>query len=303
MSESEAVGRSELSRRAFVRQGSLSLFGAAMALNPAADAPAEEAADAEPKIRIGLATDLHYADKAAEGTRYYRESPTKFSEAARQFRADKVDLVVELGDLIDGADAPEVEKERLRRLVGQFKALPGQHHFVLGNHCVHSLSKAEFLETAGQKKSYYSFDLGGYHFVVLDACFRGDGTPYGRKNFQWTDAAISAAEADWLRSDLKQTPHKTTVFVHQRLDVEPPYGVKNAAEIRKILEQSGKVMAVFQGHYHPGDYKQIAGIHYGTLSAMIEGSGEKNSAYAVMDILPGDAIRVRGFRRQRGYTW
>ena len=89
-----------------------------------------------------------------------------------------------------------------------------------------------------------------YHFVVLDACFRSDGQPYGRENSEWTDANIPGVEAEWLRADLKQTPHKSVVFVHQRLDVEPPLGVKNASEIRRVLEESGKVLAVLQGHYH-----------------------------------------------------
>ena len=38
------------------------------------------------------------------------------------------------------------------------------------------------------------FDRGGFHFVVLDACFRSDGVPYGRKNFKWTDTKIPPAE-------------------------------------------------------------------------------------------------------------
>jgi alkaline phosphatase len=93
------------------------------------------------------------------------------------------------------------------------------------------------------------------------------------------------------------------VCVHQRLDAEPPYGVKNAPEIRKILEASGKVLAVLQGHHHKGDYKEIGGIHYCTMSAVVEGPGPENNAYAVMDILPGDAIRITGFRKQKSYRW
>ena len=58
-------------------------------------------------------------------------------------------------------------------------------------------------------------------------------------------------------------------------------------------------MGQLQGHEHKGDYKEIAGVHYVTLSAMVEGTGAENNAYAIMDILPGDVIRIRGFRRQK----
>ena len=30
--------------------------------------------------------------------------------------------------------------------------------------------------------------------------------------------------------------------------------VKNAAEVRRILQASDRVLAVFQGHHHEGDY-------------------------------------------------
>ena len=59
-----------------------------------------------------------------------------------------------------------------------------------------------------------------------------------------------------------RTSHKSIVFVHQCLDVIPPFGVKNGPEVRKILEDSGKVLAVLQGHYHWGNYQEIGGLHY-----------------------------------------
>jgi len=288
-------------RRAFLLHGTLSLAGSAMVASGALRlAEAKDERD-RPKVRIGLVTDLHYGDKPPAGTRYYRETPAKLAEAAKRFQEEKTDLVVELGDLIDGADSVEVEKAYVKRIVKDFAAIPGQHRYVLGNHCVSSLTKPEFLSLVGQQRSYDSFDLNGYHFVLLDACFRGDGQPYGRKNFDWTDSCIAPAEVEWLREDLRKTPHKTVVFVHQRLDVGPPHGVKNGPQVRKALEESQKVQAVLQGHSHKNAHQEIAGIHYVTLAAMIEGSGQENNAYAVMDILPGDAIRVRGFRRQKSY--
>lgn len=287
----------QVSRRAFLHRGSLILAGSVIGGQYLL------AADAKPQLRIGLVTDLHYADREPVGSRHYRETPTKFTEAAKRFEQEKTNLVIELGDLIDAADSVEVEKGYLKRIAKELTATPGQHHFVLGNHCVWNLTKPEFLEIVGQKQAYYSFDLGGYHFVILDACFRSDGTPYGRKNSDWTDANLPAAEIEWLRSDLKQTDQKVLVFVHQCLDVAPPYGIQNAPAIRKLLEESGKVLAVFQGHYHKGGYRQIGGIHYCTLAAMIEGSGGENNAYAVMELLPGDTVRIRGHHRQRSYEW
>jgi alkaline phosphatase len=155
----------------------------------------------------------------------------------------------------------------------------------------------------GRKESFYSFDAGGIHFVVLDACFRSDGKPYGRKSSAWNDANVPADELDWLAADLKAAGKPTIVFVHQRLDEGGAHAVKNAAAVRERLEKSGKVLAVFQGHSHKNDHQEIAGIHYTTLLAMVEGPGPDNSGYSTLDVLADGTIRLSGFRKQANYRW
>lgn len=286
-----------MGRRAFLKNGSLVL--AAASLSSGTSFAAVEA----PRLRVGLVTDLHYADKPPAGTRHYRETLAKLEEAAAQFQRDQPAFLVELGDFIDAADSVEVEQRYLKTINREFSAICKDRHYVLGNHCVDTLKKDEFLGGVEQKQSYYSFDRGGFHFVVLDSCFRGDGTPYGRKNFQWTDANLPAAEIEWLEGDLQANDKPVIVFAHQRLDVNNNHGVKNNAEVRKVLESSGKVLAVFQGHSHQNDLKDIGGIHYCTLVAMVEGSGAEHNGYSVMEIAQDGTIRVTGFRNQKGYDW
>ncbi|MFV1967410.1 MAG: alkaline phosphatase, partial [Pirellulaceae bacterium] len=100
-----------------------------------------------------------------------------------------------------------------------------------------------------------------------------------------------------------QATNKTLLFLHQRLDVGGHYGVKNAAKVREVMEQSGKTLAVFQGHAHQNDYKEIAGIHYCTLPALVEETGAANNAYATLDAFADGHIKIHGFRRQTGYEW
>lgn len=286
----------QLTRRAFFRNGSLFLLVASTTKLQAAD-------DQARKVRVGLVTDLHHADKPTKGTRYYRDTLTKLAEAAKQFTTGKPDFVVELGDFIDAADSVETEQDYLRQVSEVFGTIPGPKHYVLGNHCVDTLTKEEFLGGVGKKESFYSFDEGGFHLVVLDSCFRSDGKPYGRKNSTWTDANIPAHELDWLQADLKGTDSKVIVFAHQRLDDGKLHAVKNAADVRKALESSGKVLAVFQGHSHKNDHQEIGGIHYATLVAMVEGAGPENNGYSTMDVLEDGTLRLTGFRKQANYNW
>jgi alkaline phosphatase len=287
----------QLGRRAFLRNGVLVLAAAG-------STPASVFADSQnPAVKLGIVTDLHYADKPAGGSRHYRETPEKLAEAAQKFAAAEPNFIVELGDFIDAADSVERELGYLKRINKDFAAICDQRHYVLGNHCVHTLTKQEFLDGVEQPKSYYSFDSGDFHFIVLDSCFRSDGQPYGRKNFQWTDPNIPAEELQWLKADLQATSKKTIVFAHQRLEVSNHYGVKNAADVRKTFEQSGKVIAVFQGHSHKNDHKEIAGIHYTTMVAMVEGSGPDSNGYSVMSVLNDGTISIDGFRNQNDYNW
>jgi alkaline phosphatase len=288
--------RQHLQRREFLKTGSVvftPLFGAGLF----------PASDNKKTLRVGLLTDLHYADKSPAGTRCYRETLDKLDEAAIQFKQSSPDFIVELGDFIDAADAVDVELKYLKTVNSTFSQICNQRHYVLGNHCVDTLHKEEFLAAVERDKSYYSFDQSGVHFVILDACFRSDGQPYGRRNFEWTDANIPPAELEWLRADLNGTPHPVIVFAHQRLDVSSNHGVKNCAEVRRVLEASKKVLAVFQGHSHQNDLNLIEGIHYCTLVAMVEGSGAENSGYSLLEISPDGNVALQGFRKQQSRSW
>jgi alkaline phosphatase len=250
-------------------------------------------------VRIGLATDVHHADRDARGLRQYRAARGRMEAAVAAFTERRTDLVVELGDFID--EAPDAEREQgyAREIDAVLRRAPGQVHHVLGNHCVWTLTKKQFLEAVASERSYYSFARGGWHFVVLDACFRLDGVEYGRRDFDWRDTAIPPRELEWLEGDLKRAAGPVVVFVHQRIDVEGDVGVKNGAEARRILESSGKLRAVFQGHSHENDLKEHKEVPYVTFCALVDHPEPQGGAWAVAELKPDGAIALEGFRRQQ----
>ncbi|MCB1204285.1 MAG: metallophosphoesterase [Verrucomicrobiae bacterium] len=288
---------SEPNRRTFLHKGCLWLAGSACIPSLA------RAAETGPLLRIGLVTDLHYADKDPKGTRHYRETLAKLEEAGEFFRRHQPAFVAELGDFIDAADSVETELGYLKRIQASFEKIARERHHVLGNHCVDTLTKEEFLGGVGQERSWYSFDREGVHFVVLDSCFRSDGTPYQRKNFDWKDANLPADELEWLRGDLADATGPVIVFAHQRLDRDDVHTVRNAPAARGILEQSGKVSAVFQGHSHQNDLVDLGGIHYVTLRAMVEGTGLENNGYSLLEVHKDGSLKLLPGRLQQAYEW
>lgn len=291
-----------LSRRAFMHRGSYYLLAAGAGLSSVASVRAVQV-QAEPAVRFGMMTDMHHSDKKMRINRYYRKTLEKLQAAAVELKKAKPAFVVELGDFIDKAKEVEVELGYLKRIHQDFDKLPGDKHYVLGNHCIDTLTKEEFLGVVGQEKSYYSFDEGGVHFVVLDSCFLKDGTPYGRNNSRWNDANFPQEELDWLAKDLKQTKNKAIIFVHQRLDTEDGYSVNNADAARKVLEEAGNVLAVFQGHSHKNEHKEINGIHYCVHRAMVEGGEEDDNGFSTLDVFADGTIKLTGFFKQENYRW
>ena len=289
-----ATGGRGVTRRQWLEAGTLLL---------AAARPGSSAAEAAAELRIGLVTDLHYADKPAAGRRRYRQTPAKLAEAAENLTAERIEILVALGDLIDSADTVAGEQQYLETIHRELAKIGREQHYVLGNHCVERLEEDEFLGVVGQERASYSFDRAGVHFLILDACFREDGTAYGRRNFKWTDANIPAAQLEWLEADLADGKGPAIVLVHQRLDETESHSVRNAARAREVLERSRRVVAVFQGHSHHNDLQEIGGIRYCTLAAMVEGEAPEFNAYAVLRIAADGSISVQGFRRQRGYDW
>jgi len=286
----------EVSRRDFLRASGV-LLGSAL-LVPSLGGEAD-AAESDVRLRFGIVTDTHYADADARGTRYYRESLPKLGECVDRINREKVSFLCELGDFKDQEEPPVEESTLrfLRKIESVFREFNGPGYHIAGNHDFDSISKKQFLSATTGTTTYYSFDKGGIHFVVLDACFTSEGNDYDHSNFVWTDANISPAELDWLEKNLSKASYPAVGFIHQRLDGKGDHFVVNADEVRSVLEGSGKVLAVFQGHDHRGDYRQIEGIHYYTLKATIEGSGEENNSYAIVEVRANGDMAVTGYRR------
>ncbi|HYW81343.1 MAG TPA: metallophosphoesterase [Thermoguttaceae bacterium] len=243
-------------------------------------------ADEAESITFGVVTDVHYADVPRGGSRYYRDSQEKLRQAVETFHRRKVAFVAELGDFVDAGPEKADDLRFLHAIREVFGELQCDRHYVLGNHCLTRLTKTEFLANCGAqiKQSHYSFDQGPLHFVVLDANFKRDGSPYAEGNFGWTDTWIHEPQQRWLAEDLQRVGDKqTVVLIHQNLDKEKDaHGVKNGPAVREVLEKAGNIAAVFQGHMHSGGYQQIAEIPYHTLPAMVEGPGLENNTYAIV---------------------
>lgn len=262
------------------------------------------------KVRIGIATDSHYAERGPTGTRFYRGALDKMQEFVRVMNKEKVDFVVHLGDFKD-EDKTKDEKRTLgylRKIEAVYSGFEGPRYHCVGNHDVDSITKAQFLDTIEntgipKDKSYYSFDHKGLHIVVLDANYNKDGTDqFYLEGANWQDTNLTKPQLDWLEEDLKKTKKATLVFCHHPLFEFHRDGHKfHINEYRKaqrLLERSGKVLAVLQGHVHEEKHSSINGIHYITQNGMVDYQGLENNSFSVLEI-QDNAMKLHGYRRAK----
>ena len=260
----------------------------------------------KPVVRFGLITDVHYADREPAKERYYNQSLGKLSEFISRMNREKVDFVVELGDFKDQDEVPN-EANTLKYLSdveSVFHQFNGPTYHVLGNHDMDGITKTQFLarvENTGipKDKNYYSFNRNGIHFIVLDGNFTSDGKDYNKDNYRNVDSWIPEDQVNWLKEDLEINQLPAIVFIHQLLGDSKGMkkSAQNAPEVRKILEHSGKVLCVFEGHVNSERHSLIKHIHYYSFISAVEGNGLKNNSYVIVDVSKKGDVQVHGFRR------
>lgn len=211
------------------------------------------------KARFGMLADLHaeFIHDAAERVGVFLE----------ECRRTKCDFCIQLGDFCPPGKLNEKSKQRILELI-KHSSLPFYH--VLGNHDLDENERSTVLSHIGEKSSAYSFDFGGLHFVVLDACYYRDGEGYHSYSYGNYKKASSYAnisvlppdELDWLENDLINAKYPSVLFSHQSL-IESRTGIGNAHELRKILKKAphGVIFAAC-GHEHVDRLEEKDGVYY-----------------------------------------
>jgi Icc protein len=268
-----------------------------------------------PGLRFALVSDVHFGPEVRfEGKlrKLSHHAPALLERFVERMNRDfRPDFVVNLGDCIEdenhGADV-----ERYQQFLKTLAPLEAPLYHIAGNHESYNLSDAELGELWGREGPlYYSLDLHGFHFVML-------------RSLERKDIAIDVSEEqlDWLRADLGAAVHPAIVFVHHplcelaldetRWFARQPHlcRVANRRRVREVLEQSGKVRAVFNGHVHWHHLSTVSGIPYVTQQSLIENidedaPGRAAAAHAECELGPGRLlVRMRGAEpRQYQFDW
>jgi hypothetical protein len=153
-----------------------------------------------------------------------------------------------------------------------------------------------------RRAEFESVHVAGFHIVLLnsqDPTFTGGG------------GTLSAAQLEWLASDLRHCADPKLVFCHHPLDEQDVgrhwyFGdhegtalARNRERARALFARDGTVRAVFSGHIHWNHVSVLDGVPYVTLGSVIETTltgGEPAGTTAEVEVDgPGELrVEIRG---------
>jgi hypothetical protein len=203
-----------------------------------------------PAFRFAVMADTHVPLPDPSG------QPPRCLDTIREINLLDYDLALVVGDLIPGNVVQPAEIERmwdsLDAVWGQF-AMPAKK--VVGNHDNwNAESAAIFARRYG--RPYYSFDMGGGHFVVLNCEETGDNAD-----------RIRGAQLEWLKQDLEANAGAAHLFVflHEPLWTYDDATTNWNTDVHPLLARY-HADAVFAGHVHSyEEYEPRDGVRYFTI--------------------------------------
>jgi 3',5'-cyclic AMP phosphodiesterase CpdA len=257
-------------------------------------------------LTFAVCTDVHQ-DIMHDGPRRLQT----FVDAAVAAQAD---MAIQLGDFCQPTEAnlPFLDIWRSLRL---------PRYSVLGNHDMDGgASREQTVAYMSMPGRFYSFDINGWHGVVLDG---NDPSQPPREGYP---SGVASDQIDWLRADLRDTTLPVLVFIHQSLDRGAVDGDEDVLSLLSEVNQDAgwpQVVAVFSGHHHLDYDTCVDGIWHVQVNSMSNlwmGDDYKrvrysdaideahpyikytapyrDPLYAIVHVEPGGAIRIDGVESQ-----
>jgi len=272
---------------------------------------APRAGDA-PAVRFGLIADVQYADADEAGTRFYRQSVAKLTEAIAHFNQLDLAFCVNLGDLIDR------DWRSFDTILAPVASSRHVFHHVLGSHdCeVAAAEKIRVPDRLGRTRRYDTIDHGAWCVVLLDTndvslYAHPESTPMhagaeaalkalratGAPQAQTWNGGVSDRQLQWFESTCQaaaEAGRRVIVLAHHPVHPDGAHNVWNAPRLLDVVDRHRNVVAWLNGHNHAGAFGLRNGVAYITLPGMVE--TRDTSAFAVLDV-SADRLALVGHGR------
>lgn len=270
------------------------LSGLAMAVPGLTLAGSNEVAvkQAGKPLKVCVFSDLHF-----EPGVFVRDTPEYLETILARAEAANCDMIIHVGDFQHNVRAASSKK-----LLKIYDSCRIPTYGCLGNHDQDGTTWKETCEAYRMPDGHYSFDRGGFRFVVLDPNYSlmpdGKVVHHEKRNYGDNPAGarinyIPPEQLEWLRDRVVGSPLPCVILSHQSFErPESGRGVINGDAVRAVFAEAnarrpGTVRLALNGHMHT-DYLRVLDdvLYWEVNSAHYHWYNKKHAGY------PEDFIRT-----------
>jgi 3',5'-cyclic-AMP phosphodiesterase len=246
-----------MNRRQFLSLSAMTCVGAGCSLSARPGPGPQDARDFD----IAFITDVHIEKGPL--------AAAKFKRTLAEINALQPAFVWDMGDMSLYPNSSQAYLDSAKQLQMPLHACPGNHDIALDDANPRRLFNDAFGPT------YYSFDLGGVHFITLDA-----NTVVPRQGKNTVDACLDPVQLTWLKADLAAQAQQTPIicgihipivssYIQRRgggsfpkdFPLAPQFSPTRAEALIELLAQHN-VKLVLQGHAHENERSTVQGIEF-----------------------------------------
>jgi 3',5'-cyclic AMP phosphodiesterase CpdA len=202
-------------------------------------------------VRFVFYTDVH--------ARTEWDTPVAMAHAARAINAAQPDFVIGGGDLItDGFQNSAVAvAPRWDAYMAMHQSINADIYPTIGNHDLVGAipedrskpakdPRAIYLDRMGLEKTWYTFNVAGYRFFVLDSI------RISQDEFKY-HGHVSSEQIEWLKEELALTPHDMPLIIVLHIPLltvfyEATKGATFGALPNRVVTNNIEVMELFENH-------------------------------------------------------
>jgi 3',5'-cyclic-AMP phosphodiesterase len=245
-------------------------------------------------MRFALISDVHLGPAASHQGKLRKLthlSEELIAAFVKRMREEvEPDLIINLGDVLED-ESPERDRERYAKFVSMLREAGRPVLHVAGNHDTIHLTPAELCQMWGDTpEPTYSRDVDGVHFAILRTIeHRGERIELPEEQIRWLERDLAGTNLPSIV--LMHHPASEMRLEGNRWFEKRPHlcRVVERRALRQVIEDSKKVIAVFNGHVHWNHFDVIGGIPYVTLQSLIENldddaPGRVAAAHAVCEL-------------------
>lgn len=225
-------------------------------------------------LKIGFMPDWEYGSRKQLGAKMTRRAPVEMAKSILYLNQEfHPDIAIGGGDYIESsAVKPETAKEQLQEINEIFSLIQAPRLYALGNHDLRSLSKDEVRNILGMPDNHSVTDIGDWRIIVLDTNFTENGQHRSRQGY--IGGSLSREELQWLQESLA-TDRPVLVFSHhspihaKNGECAIVQNISNELEVRRVLEETGNVVAVISGHNPTSYFERLNGVNYFVANTLV----------------------------------